>query len=149
LRQPPSIIPDDVKPVMRQNFFRFFDEPDLPIARSQLRLLVTLARIDYPRAWPTLLADLSGPLQSSFLYVSNSNPTADVDERNRQKTILLNSLWAWNAFVKEWRSVKVPTGLKLMMDVRYLVFATQACSHRHTHLPVSLSPSCSTTFVGQ
>jgi hypothetical protein len=117
---PRSIIPDELKPIIRSRFFEFFSEPDLPIARSQLALLVTLARQDYPRAYPTLLTDLYGPLQSSFQHVSTSDPNvqgAEKDERDKQKTILLNSCWVWNALVKEFRGVKLPIGAKLMMEV--------------------------------
>jgi len=64
------IVPDELKPEIRQRFFKFFDEEDyqvsyhilvarieLPwltvcqIARAQLRTLVTIARQEYPRTW--------------------------------------------------------------------------------------------------
>ena len=73
---------------------------------------------------PSLLQDLLGPLQQSFAFISSHNgPQAESlrsqnpQEWKKQKTILLNSFWTWNAFVKEWRSVKVPVGVKLMTDV--------------------------------
>ncbi|GHJ86997.1 hypothetical protein NliqN6_3399 [Naganishia liquefaciens] len=118
-----TMIPDELKPDMRQRFFLFFEEEDLQIARSQLQLLVLIARQEYPKIWPSLLQDLLGPLQQSFSYISShSGPQAEsVRSQNprewkKQKTILLNSFWTWNAFVKEWRSVKVPVGTKLMTD---------------------------------
>lgn len=109
---------------MRSTFFRFFAEPDLPLARSQLGLLVSVARIDYPRTWPTLLDEMYAPLQHAFVYITAAPPTATEDpaseqgrERSKQKTILLNCLWTWNAFVKEWRGVKLPAGTQLMAKV--------------------------------
>lgn len=135
-----AIITDDIKPEMRRRFFEFFDEDDYQIARSQLRLLVTVARADYPRHWPSLLQDLLGPLQESAAYLlsptggslSNNGSgtvsastsasvsasgTPNPSERQRHKTRLLNALWTWNAFVKEWRSVKIPAGANLMKDL--------------------------------
>ncbi|KAI5451703.1 hypothetical protein NCC49_001352 [Naganishia albida] len=118
-----SVIPDEVKPQMRQRFFTFFDEADLQIARSQLQLLVLIARQEYPKVWSSLLQDLLTPLQQSYGYISShSGPQAESarlqnpEEWKKQKTILLNSFWTWNAFVKEWRSIRVPMGTKLMTD---------------------------------
>lgn len=67
----------------------------------------------------SLPTDLLNPLNTSFEYIS-THPAggADETERQRQKIILLNSLWTWNAFVKEWRSVKLPVGQQLMAEVR-------------------------------
>ncbi len=107
---------------MRSTFFRFLAEPDLPLARSQLGLLVLVARIDYPRAWPTLLDEMYAPLQHAFDFVTQTPPVEDPGselgrERSKQKTILLNCLWTWNALVKEWRGVKLPAGTQLMGKV--------------------------------
>jgi hypothetical protein len=80
---------------------------------------------------PSLLQDLLGPLQQSYTYISShSGPQAESvraqnpQEWKKQKTILLNSFWTWNAFVKEWRSVKVPVGIKLMTDVSMIRLST-------------------------
>jgi len=73
----------------------------------------------------SLPTDLLNPLTSSFSHIS-THPTGDLQdqERNRQKVILLNSLWTWNAFVKEWRSVKLPVGQKLMAEVSLAIYDT-------------------------
>jgi hypothetical protein len=112
-----QIIPDHLKPEIRERFFTFFQEQDGQIARAQLRCLVLVARQDYPRSWQSLPTDLLGPLRSSFEYVSTHEGGPGDGERNKQKTVLLNSLWTWNAFVKEWRGVKLPVGQQLMIQV--------------------------------
>ncbi|KAJ9092442.1 hypothetical protein QFC21_006824 [Naganishia friedmannii] len=118
-----ALVPDETKQQMRQRFFVFFEEEDFQIARSQLQLLVLIARQEYPKVWPSLLQDLLVPLQQSYGYISATNGSLaeqarlqNPDDWRRQKTILLNSFWTWNSFVKEWRSVKIPIGTKLMTD---------------------------------
>jgi hypothetical protein len=88
-------------------------------ARS-IALVVKTNRFRVIFSRQSLPTDLLNPLTSSFAHIS-SHPTGDLQdqERNRQKVILLNSLWTWNAFVKEWRSVKLPVGQKLMAEVSF------------------------------
>lgn len=72
-------------------------------------------------ARPTLLQELMTPLQDSaahLLGTANGSSSSDMSSgRQAHKVRLLNSLWTWNAFVKEWRSVRVPVGAQLMKDV--------------------------------
>lgn len=59
------------------------------------------------------------PLQDSAAHLlgATNGSTAQDASRELHKIRLLNTLWTWNAFVKEWRSVRVPVGAQLMKDV--------------------------------
>ena len=78
------------------------------IARPQLGLLVIVARIELPRHFPNLPKLLLNPLLTSLSQLSSTGNSSSTS------TILLNTLWAINALVKEWRQVKIASGQEVM-----------------------------------
>lgn len=124
-----SLVPESRKPDARQRLFSFLEEDDLQvsrdlpfhktsryadivqIARPQLGLLVTVARIELPRQFPNLPQLLLNPLLTSLSQLSSSGASSSTT------TVLLNTLWTINALVKEWRQVKIASGHEVMLNL--------------------------------
>lgn len=86
------------------------------IAQPQLSLLVSIARIDYPRHFPDLPQHLLNPLVNSLSHITTTGPSS-----SHANVVMLNSLWTINALIKEWRTIKVASGQEAMKGLE-LVF---------------------------
>ncbi|ORX36457.1 armadillo-type protein [Kockovaella imperatae] len=105
------LVPEARKPEVRQTLFSFLEEEDFGIARPQLGLLVSVARIELPRHFPNLPQLLLNPLLTCLSQMS-VGPNANLSPAG--STLLINSLWTISALVKEWRTVKLTAGAEVM-----------------------------------
>ncbi|GMK54406.1 hypothetical protein CspeluHIS016_0109920 [Cutaneotrichosporon spelunceum] len=109
-----KLVPDTRKGEVRERLLSFLEEPDAAIARPQLGLLVSVARIELPRTFTELPDRLLQPLAQcvTVLEAAGENP---LDAATA--TVLLNTMWTINALVKEWRSVKIQTGALVVQSL--------------------------------
>lgn len=85
------------------------------IAKPQLSLLVSIARIEYPKVFPNLPELLLNPLLTCISQLEASPDAAA--SGSSTATVLLNTLWTINALVKEWRTVKLAAGQQVMQSL--------------------------------
>lgn len=85
------------------------------IAKPQLSLLVSIARIEYPKVFPNLPELLLNPLLTCISQLEASPHAAAPGTSTA--TVLLNTLWTINALVKEWRTVKLAAGQQVMQSL--------------------------------
>ncbi|WOO78855.1 Importin-11 [Vanrija pseudolonga] len=110
-----ALVPEARKPELRERLFTFLEEPDFGIARPQLSLLVAVARIEYPRQFPTLPTLLLNPLLTCLAHL-DSHPHSTAPGSSTV-TVLLNTLWTINALVKEWRTVKIASSVQVLQTL--------------------------------
>ncbi|KAK4688100.1 importin-11, partial [Tremellales sp. Uapishka_1] len=112
-----ALVPEALKPEVRERLFGFLAEQDLGIARPQLGLLAAVARIEFPRAFPNLPTLLLNPLLTCVSQINSASSSSTTS------TILLNTLWAINAVVKEWKGVKLASGAEVMRTLEQVFVA--------------------------
>ncbi|KAL0949404.1 hypothetical protein HGRIS_009466 [Hohenbuehelia grisea] len=100
---------DEQRMRIRARCFTFLDEPDELIANCNKLIVARLARIDYPSNWSNLIPDLMNII-IPHLERRYSSPV-----ENPQETLVLRrALTVINGIIKEFASVKMPSGMKVM-----------------------------------
>ncbi|KDQ64644.1 hypothetical protein JAAARDRAFT_187954 [Jaapia argillacea MUCL 33604] len=100
---------DEQRVRIRGRCSAFLDEPDDTIAACNEVIVAKIARQDFPSNWPSLLSDLRTAI-NSHLQLWHASP--DVDEKASR--ILFRSLRILNEIVKEFSTIKMIPGIKVM-----------------------------------
>lgn len=85
--------------------------PRYQIATTQFWILSKVSRVDYPRAWPDLAQRQLNALIASAQTHLSSDPSSSPAEPG-----LMNALVALNRLVKEWTTIKLPLGSKVLAE---------------------------------
>ncbi|KDQ20506.1 hypothetical protein BOTBODRAFT_309717 [Botryobasidium botryosum FD-172 SS1] len=107
-----AVYTDIHKADIRTRAMSFLDEADDTIAQCNAIIVSKIARIDYPKQWPTLISDLMSVIQSST-EARFASPASDP----RIPLTLKRALKVLDQVLKELSSVKVLVGAQNMTQV--------------------------------
>ncbi|KAF8165214.1 armadillo-type protein [Crassisporium funariophilum] len=107
-----KLLSDEHRIRIRQRCLSFVDEEDETIADCNEIVVSRLARTDYPHSWPSLITNLVEIIDSTLQkrYVLMQEDPHDTLRLRRSLKLL-------NAILKEFASIKLPNGIKVMAQI--------------------------------
>ncbi|KAF9569336.1 ARM repeat-containing protein [Agrocybe pediades] len=107
-----KLLSDEHRARIRERSLLFVDEEVESIAECNELVVVKLARTDFPNQWPNLIPDLIRIIDDNLKkrYVSMVDDPRDTLRLRRSLELL-------NGILKEFASIKMPSGLKVMAQI--------------------------------
>ncbi|PFH52845.1 hypothetical protein AMATHDRAFT_1887 [Amanita thiersii Skay4041] len=107
-----KLLSDEHRANIRTRTLSFLDEIDDTIFECNEVIVSKIARQDYPSKWPNLINDLMSVIDTTLQKYYSS-----IGENNQALLLLRRSLQLLNSILKEFGSIKMPTGVKVMAEI--------------------------------
>ncbi|KAF8639750.1 hypothetical protein AX17_001012 [Amanita inopinata Kibby_2008] len=107
-----KLLSDEHRGWIRARSSSFIDEEDETISECNEVIVSKIARYDYPSKWPNLVADIMSIIDNNLQRRYSST-----DGETQSTLVLRRSLQLLNAILKEFGSIKMPSGMKIMAEL--------------------------------
>ncbi|THH11497.1 hypothetical protein EW145_g638 [Phellinidium pouzarii] len=134
------LISDEQKVNVRARCLSLLDETDDVIADCNKYIIAKIARIDFPVIWPNLMTDLMSSTDNAIKFFVNS-----AGNDLKATLILRRCLEILNTIFKEFSSVRMPSGIKVMGQL--VVALHQVFEGYYAILTTIFSPMMDTSSV--
>lgn len=106
------LVSDEQKAAIRSRSLTLLDEPIDMIADFNKHIIAKIARVDFPSTWPNLLTDLMSSADTSLKAYMDS-----AGQNMEAALVFRRTMEILNAIIKEFASVKMPSGIKVMSQL--------------------------------
>ncbi|OBZ76700.1 Importin-11 [Grifola frondosa] len=131
-----KLLSDEQRVRIRARSLTFLDEPDDIIAQCNAVIISKISRQDFPNNWPTLISHIMGVINTTMEARYTGAPTTSALPLRRSLEVL-------NAVLKEFSSIRMPTGIKttgqLVEELRLVLQGHY--SRIASSFPTTLNPS--------
>ncbi|KAM6495766.1 Armadillo-type fold [Amanita muscaria] len=107
-----KLLSDVHREQIRARCLAFINEEDETISECNQVIVAKIARLDFPSKWPNLVNNLMSLIDSNLQILYSS-----AEENPQIKLVLRRSLQLLNAILKEFASIKMPSGMKIMAEL--------------------------------
>ncbi|KAF8623412.1 hypothetical protein AX15_006355 [Amanita polypyramis BW_CC] len=107
-----KLLSDEQRGRIKTRCLSFIDEEDETISECNQVIVGRIARFDFPSKWPNVTTDLMSVIDPNLRMRYSS-----VEENAQNFLVLRRSLQLLNAILKEFASIKMPSGMKVMAEL--------------------------------